>query len=165
MPSQQVKGFIEERRIFRYRRADAWENTISQVDVIEGVEKGNVRCLYFDTPRLHAETKVDSCFITISQHCIEMIKNTMLNNLDIYKYEDIEFPFVLDGFINTFEFAPKDLLFHTITAFNISAFRDGADVAILGTPPYKGKEILKVYDNISKILLDNGVSQKYLTLD
>ena len=72
---------------------------------------------------------------------------------------------VLDGFINAFEFAPKESFSNTITVFNISAFRDDVDVVIIGNPPYKGKEVLKLYDDISKILSDNGVNQKYLALD
>lgn len=62
-------------------------------------------------------------------------------------------------------FAPEESFFNTITVFNISAFRDDVDVAIIGNPPYKGKEVLQLYDEISKILLDNGISRKYLSLD
>jgi len=32
-----------ERRIFRYTLADAWRDTISQVEVLEGIENKNVR--------------------------------------------------------------------------------------------------------------------------
>lgn len=165
MSSQKEIRVAKERRIFRYTRADAWETTISQVDVMERVEKGNVRCLYFDTPGLHANTIVDSCTITVSQNHIDMIKNAMLTHLDVCKYMEVEFPMVLDGFINIFEFAPEESFFNTITVFNISAFRDDVDVAIIGNLPYKGKEVLNLYDKISKILSDNGVSQKYLALD
>lgn len=165
MSSQKEIRVAKERRIFRYTRADAWNTTISQVDVMEGVEKGNVRCLYFDTPGLHANTIVDFCTITISQNHIDIIRNAMLTHLDVCKYNEIEFPMVLDGFINTFEFAPDESFSNTITVFNIFAFRDEVDVAIIGNPPYKGKEVLKLYDDISKILLGNGVSQKYLALD
>ena len=165
MPIQNTKVSAKERRIFRYTRSDAWETIISQVDVIEGVKKGNVRCLYFAAPGLHANTIVDSCTITVTQNHIDLIRNVMLSRLDVCKYKEIEFPVVLDGFINTFEFAPEESFSNTITVFNISAFRDDADVAIIGNPPYKGKEVLKLYDDISKILSDNGVSQKYLALD
>lgn len=165
MPSQKGTRFKKERRIFRYTLTDAWETTISQVDVMEGVEKGNVRCLYFNTPGLHANTIIDSCTVTISQNHIDMIRNAMLTRLDVCKYKEIEFPMVLDGFINTFEFAPEESFSNTITVFNISAFRDDVDVAITGNPPYKGKEVLQLYDEISKILLDNGISRKYLSLD
>lgn len=165
MPSQKGTRFKKERRIFRYTLTDAWETTISQVDVMEGVEKGNVRCLYFNTPGLHANTIIDSCTVTISQNHIDMIRNAMLTRLDVCKYKEIEFPMVLDGFINTFEFAPEESFSNTITVFNISAFRDDVDVAINGNPPYKGKEVLQLYDEISKILLDNGISRKYLSLD
>ena len=165
MLPQNTKEFVKERRIFRYTRADAWEYEISQVDVMEGVKEGNVRCLYFDTPGPHADTSVDSCMTTISQQHIDMIKNAMLSHLDVCSYEKIEFPVVLDGFINTFEFAPEESFSNIITVFNIFAFRDDVDVAIVGSPPYKGKEVLKLYDDISKILSDNGVNQKYLSLD
>ena len=83
MLSQNTKESVKERRIFRYTLADAWEYTISQVDVMEGVEKGNVRCLYFNTPGMHADTNVDSLIITISQNYIDMIKNAMLSHLQI----------------------------------------------------------------------------------
>lgn len=165
MLSQNTKESVKERRIFRYTLADAWEYTISQVDVMEGVEKGNVRCLYFNTPGMHADTNVDSLIITISQNYIDMIKNAMLSHLDVCRYKEIEFPMVLDGFINTFEFAPKESFSNIITVFNIFAFRDAANVGIVGNPPYKGKKVLKLYDDISKILSDNGVDQKYLSLD
>lgn len=165
MPSQKGTRFKKERRIFRYTLTDAWETTISQVDVMEDVEKGNVRCLYFNTPGLHANTIIDSCTVTISQNHIDMIRNAMLTRLDVCKYKEIEFPMVLDGFINTFEFAPEESFSNTITVFNISAFRDDVDVAINGNPPYKGNEVLQLYDEISKILLDNGISRKYLSLD
>ena len=38
MLSQNTKESVKERRIFRYTLADAWEYTISQVDVMEGVD-------------------------------------------------------------------------------------------------------------------------------
>lgn len=72
---------------------------------------------------------------------------------------------MLDGVINTFEFAPEKGFSNTITVFNISAFRENVDVAIEGNPPYKGREGLKLYDEISKILLDDGVGQTYIGLD
>lgn len=33
------------------------------------------------------------------------------------------------------------------------------------TTPYKGREVLKLHDEISKILLDDGVGQTYIGLD
>lgn len=114
---------------------------------------------------MHADTNVDSLIITISQNYIDMIKNTMLAHLDVCRYTEIEFPMVLDGFINTFEFAPEESFSNIITVFNIFAFRDEANVGIVGNPPYKGKAVLDLYDDISNILLKNGVSQKYLALD
>lgn len=161
---QIAKKCSQERRIFRYIRSDGW-NTMSQVDVIEGVEKDNVRCLYFETPGMHANTRVESSMITASQSDIDRIRDIMLTHLDVCKYEKIEIPVVLDGVINTFEFAPEKGVSNTVTVFNISAFRKGVDVAIEGNPPYKGREVLKLYDEISKILLDDGVDQKYIGLD
>lgn len=122
--SDKTKSKREERRIFRYTLADAWKDIISQVEVLDGIEDKNIRCLYFDRPRSlthEGNTKVDSFFTTISQ---------------------------------------KD-----ITAYNIWAFRGNVDVGIIGTPPYKGGAVLQLFDEISKILLDNGVDPKYLRTD
>ncbi len=157
-----------ERRIFRYTLADAWRDTISQVEVLEGMEDKNVRCLYFDRPRsLEGEgnTSIDSFFATISQKDIETIKNAMQSHIEIFQYKEIEFPTVLDGVINTFEFRLDENFTNTITAYNIWAFREKAGVGIIGTPPYRGSVVLQLFDEISKILLDNGVDQKYIRTD
>lgn len=43
--SGKTKSIREERRIFRYTLADAWKDMISQVDVLEGIDDKNIRCL------------------------------------------------------------------------------------------------------------------------
>ena len=68
--SDKTKNKREERRIFRYILADAWNDMMSQVEVLEGIEDKNIRCLYFDRPRSlthEGNTRVDSFFTTISQ--------------------------------------------------------------------------------------------------
>ena len=163
-----TKSEREERRIFRYTLADAWEEMISQVEVLEGTEDKNVRCIYFDRPRSltrEGNTNVDSFFTTISQKDIHAIKNAMHSHIDIFQYKEIEFPTVLDGFINTFEFILDENFANTIFAYNIWAFRGDANVGIIGTPPYKGSAVLQLFDEITKILLDNGVNPKYLRLE
>lgn len=159
---------MEEKRIFRYVLADAWENMISQVDVIEKLDGGTVRCLYFETNHVlgkKSNTEVDFFETTISREDINKIKTAMYKHKDIFLYKEVEFPAVLDGVINTFEFVNEKNLVNVITAFNIWAFKEVSDVAIFGTPPYKGTEVVTVYDEISKILMDNGVDEKYLKLD
>lgn len=158
----------EERRIFRYTLADAWKDMILQVDVLEGIDDKNIRCLYFDRPRnltQEGNTNVDSFFTTISQKDINAIKNAMQSYIDIFQYKEIEFPTVLDGVINIFEFKLDKNFTNEITAYNIWAFKENANVGIIGTPPYKGSTVLKLFDEISKILLDNGVNPKYLRID
>lgn len=72
---------------------------------------------------------------------------------------------MLDGVINTFEFILDENFANAITAYNIWAFRGNVDVGIIGTLPYKGSAVLQLFDEISKILLDNGVDPKYLRTD
>lgn len=166
--SDKTKNKREERRIFRYILADAWNDMMSQVEVLEGIEDKNIRCLYFDRPRSlthEGNTRVDSFFTTISQKDINEMKNAMHRHIDIFQYKEIEFPTVLDGVINTFEFILDENFANTITAYNIWAFRGNVDVGIIGTPPYKGSAVLQLFDEISKILLDNGVDPKYLRTD
>ena len=166
--SDKQNGKREERRIFRYTLADAWKDMISQVEVLEGIEDTNIRCLYFDGPRnltREGNTNVDSFFTTISQKDINAIKNAKHRYIDIFQYKEIEFPTVLDGVINTFEFKLDENFTNTITAYNIWAFRGNANVGIIGTPPYKGSTVLKLFNEILKILLDNGVNPKYLRLN
>lgn len=166
--SDKIKIKREERRIFRYTLADAWNDMISQVEVLEGIEDKNIRCLYFDRPRSlthEGNTRVDSFFTTISQKDINEMKNAMHRHIDIFQYKEIEFPTVLDGVINTFEFILDENFANTITAYNIWAFRVNVNVGIVGTPPYKGGTVLQLFDEISKILIDNGVDPKYLRID
>ena len=154
----------DARRIFRYTLADAWEDMISQVEVWEGIDK-NVRCLYFDRSyslEHKGNTNVDSFFTTMSQQDIRRIKDAMRSHIDIFQYKEIEFPMVLDGVINTFEFILDEDFTNTITAYNIWAFRKSLDIGIVGTPPYRGSAVLQLFDEISKILLDNGVDAKYI---
>lgn len=154
-----------ERRIFRYTLADAWENMISQVEVLEEIEDKNVRCLYFDRPHGLARrdnTNIDSFITTIKQEDIGLIKYAMRSHIDIFQYREIEFPAVLDGVINTFEFILDEKLKNTITAYNIWAFERKANVGITGIPPYRGSTVLQVFDEITKVLLDNGIDPKYI---
>ncbi len=151
---------MKEKRIFRYVLADAG-GMISQVDVIENLEKENVRCLYFERNRSigdEANTKIDFFTATISCEDISKIKKAMYKHKDIFAFKEVEFPLVLDGVINTFEFSLEKNLVNEIKAYNIWVFKEAPE------PPHKGKEVLMVYDEISQILMDNGVNEKYLKL-
>lgn len=160
---------VKEKRIFRYELADAWGDIISQVDVIESLEKGDVRCLYFERNRSiddEANTKVDFFTATISCEDISKIKKAMHKHKDIFSFKEVECPTVLDGVINTFEFILEKDLINEIKAFNIWVFDEATDVGFFGKPepPYKGKEVVMVFDEISQILMDNGVNEKFLKL-
>lgn len=155
----------DARRIFRYTLTDAWKDMISQVEVLEEIENKNVRCLYFDRPHnleYKGNTNIDSFFTTMSQEDIKNIKNAMQRHIDVFQYKEIEFPMVLDGVINTFEFRLDENFTNTITAYNIWAFGKNVDIGIVGTPPYRGRTVLQLFDEISKILLNNGVDSKYI---
>lgn len=162
---------VKERRIFRYVLSDAWENMISQVDIIENLNGGNVRCLYYEPYTIYnreANTEADFFTTAISSESISRIKKAMYSHKDTFSFKKVEDPVVLDGVINTFEFALEKELVNIIKAYNIWVFEKAVmDVAFFETPvlPYKGKEVVAVYDEISKILLDSGVNEKYLKLN
>ena len=163
-----TKSKRNERRIFRYTFADAWNDMISQVEILNGIENKNLRCLYFDKSHnlLHGgNTNVDFFSTTISHRDIDAIKHAMQSRIEIFEYKEIEFPMIIDGVINTFEFMLNENLTNTITAYNIWAFRENVGVGIKGSWPYKGTIVLELFDEISKILLDNGVDSKYIQIN
>ena len=51
-------------------------------------------------------------------------------------------------------------------ACNLSVIKEKANVAFFETPEAssEGKEVVRVFDEISKILMDNGINEKYLKL-
>ncbi len=167
---------MNEKRIFRYVLADACGNIISQVDVIETSKEGTVRCLYFETDSASdgkAHTTADFYTAVISLEDIRKIREAMHTHQAVFSFQEVEFPTVIDGVINTFAFSPEKGPAHVIQAYNIWAIKEAADVAFMETPkapykgpitPSKGKEVLAVYDKISKILMENGVHEKYLML-
>lgn len=167
---------MKEKRIFRYVLADAWKNMISQVDVIELPEGGTVRCIDYDEKECltyGANTKADFFATAISCEEIDKIEKVMYDHKNIFAFKEVEFPVILDGVINTFEFVSDKNFANVIKAYNIWAIKEETDVAFFemlrlsdkgSAIPYKGKEIVIVYDKISKILMENGVSERYLKL-
>ena len=98
---------MKEKRIFRYVLTDAWENMISQVDVIETPKGGTVRCLHYNKKEYltyEDNTKADFFSTPISYEDISKIKKIMYEHKDIFSFQKVEFPTILDGVINTFEF-------------------------------------------------------------
>lgn len=158
---------MQKRCIFRYRLSDAWIQPISQIEVFEDEKSGSVsgylgwEPIYFDKEGI----KKDSSFeIALNQSDIEQIKTLMLQYLVKFSDIELEITGVWDGVINYFEFSPEDTVSNKITAFNLWAFREDSGVDILGEPPYKGKRLLRLYDDIAAILLKNNVSENYLRI-
>ena len=158
---------MQKRCIFRYILSDAWMQPISQIEVFEDEESGSVRGhlgwepIFFDEEGI----KKDSSFeIALNQSDIEQIITLMIQYLVKFSDIELEITGVFDGVINFFEFSPKDTVSNKITAFNLWAFREYSGVDILGEPPYKGKRLLRLYDDIAAILLKNNVSENYLRI-
>lgn len=87
-----------------------------------------------------------------------MIRKNKENEHRIFRYV------VIDGVTNIFEFSLEKGFKNKIRISNAWAFQDGEDVAIIGEKPYKAEKVLKAYDEIKQILLENGIKKDYLEL-
>ena len=155
---------MKDTRIFRYVLEDAWGRMISQLDVIKTDEAGEARGLYFDRRSSeNGDTVADSQRILLSSSDTEQIINIIEDHKEISEYRSLEFPHVLDGFINRFEFTINENI-HVISGFNVWAFLDNRYLQIEGNPPTKGRNILDIFSSIITILEKNGMKREYLQL-
>jgi len=155
---------MNEKRIFRYALHDAWNDPVSQVDVMDYPTE-NVRCLYIPRAgRKHSSTPGISTVKTISSEDLLIMKDLIRKNRIVFDYDELEFPFVIDGVINHFEFS-IDGNTHKIEAYNAWALRDNSRVGISGDYPFiKSKHVLHLFDSICDVLIRNGVDKRYLDL-
>lgn len=163
------KNKENEHRIFRYSVLDAWCHLRRQVDVIEREDYGEVRCLKYKENSAWEEDRkeVASSITRLSKRNVDKIKYVICRYHDILLYEEYdedEFPVVIDGVTNIFEFSLEKGFKNKIRISNAWAFQDGEDIAIIGEKPYKAEKVLKVYDEIRQILLENGIKKAYLEL-
>ncbi len=153
---------MNECLVFSYSLQDAWGFTISTVKVFDCGSGGLVRCT-----RLENMNEISS-ELPISLPDVDKIKKIIGEHeyfLTCKGLNAVESPFVLDGFINTFEFSIDGKKVNEVTCFNISFFRDSTETDKHDNKPVKAWELLELFDEISAILLKSGVTSDYLSLD
>lgn len=143
-----------QRVIVKYTLADAWGTVIARVEIADAAAN-NVRCVYpCRSHYLENDTPTKKVY-TLNEQQLHRIESILHSNIDIFEIEDVEFPAALDGYINIFYFS-IDGLENELLAFNIAIFRK--------KPSVKAKRILEVFDEITAVLFQNGIDEKYYKL-
>lgn len=103
---------------------------------------------------------------SLPMEAIEKIKDIIRENEAVFEIDKdgIEMPTVLDGVDHDFYFCldgkKADLRASNLWIFLEPNYRD-----YVGEEPVNAQLILKIFEEIKKNLLDNGVDKKYLMLD
>lgn len=153
--------FENDDMIFEYKLSNAWLFPIVSLRVFDRATD-NVKCMvWYSTgaPQDLALTKNYS----LDGAVIKQISDTICQNSDVFKIEEVEFPPVLDGFSNEFYFRYKNGIVR-VDASNISAWNECSE-SIDGEDPVNAMLILKVFTTIKTLLTESGVDSRYLSLE
>lgn len=143
------------KKIFQYELADAWEDTISKIEVYDN-NIDNVVCVYPCVNAYTNEEIPEGRIYTIGEEQLKKIKTVLLKNIDIFQMEEVEHPFLMiDGFINCFYFSISGLE-KVIRASNLEIFREQDAV--------NAKKVLRIFDEIVSVLREAKIDEKYLSL-
>ena len=153
---------MSERCIFSYLRMGCWILPCHRVEVIETEVGGVIRC---------RKNREDTTSIEIDEASVKAIKAAMKSNLQIYSYRELEEPMnVYDGFENWFTFSPEPDLSVELHSSNLNYIEEKDrkwmiwQKNIHDVYPEKVLEVVKVFDEIARVLRKNGVEEKYLKL-
>lgn len=144
-----------ERTIFKYELADAFGDSLAKIEVIDSTVD-NVRCIYPCVSHYVKGEMPQGKTITLDERQLKKIKSIILKNIDIFEIEKVEFPLVIDGYINRFYFSVSNFV-REIEAFNISAYRKEESI--------NAKRILQVFDEIVEIFVEVNIDKKYFNLE
>lgn len=156
---------VEENILFRYKLTDAWCTQLSKVTVFKN---GKVR--YKDGERKTRCYNLDA----LSLKRIEDIINQYSIIFEYTSFE-IESPSVMDGVMNFFDFATQEGNSVNLMTFNIGEVRNPnahfskgmfspIETANHDIVPAKAITVVKAFDEISEILVRNGVNSNCLRL-
>ena len=149
----------EAEKIFEYQLKNAWEFPIIGLSIYDRPED-NVKCLVYYATHAPKDLTLSKSY-TLDGSVIKQIRAVIESNSRIFNIEEVEFPFVLDGFGNEFFFKCEDKSVR-LDASNISAWYN---TRMHGKAPTNAKLILKVYEKIKELLTENGVDSRYLSLE
>lgn len=142
--------------IFRYKLSGAWGKLISKFEILDS-DSNNLILTYEEN-----QTRE-----TISQEDILKIKDIILNNPYLKKIEDFEFPSILDGTTNIFEFK-VDNIKHEISGNNLWYFTDEDNIEeytkFFNESPENALKLIEIFKQIKEVLIKYGIDEKYFTL-
>lgn len=143
--------------LFSYEQLDGWDNLISKINVYDQAENNVVCTMPHESiynSRANEETDEFVCTLPKSElnKIVKIIKDSGILQID---EDDVEEPFVLDGYMNLFVFYDRKTL-NEMCVSNIWYYRENFSVY--------ARQILEAFDKITKILAEHGVDQKYFSL-
>lgn len=148
-----------EDKIFEYRLSNAWLFPIVSLSVYDRIEE-NVKCIVWYATGAPEDLPLNMNY-SIDKKVIDRITSILGNNQSLFGIKKVKSPWVLDGFSNEFYFRYDDRSVD-IDASNIGAW---SEPDMTGKLPANIKLLLRVFNEIKKILTDNGVDGRYLRLD
>ena len=146
-------------KIFEYRLANAWLFPIVSLCVYDRIEE-NVKCIVWYATGAPEGLPLNMNY-SIDKKAIDRIVSIIGGNQKLFELKEVEHPIVLDGFLNDlyFRYDGKSV---NIDASNIGAW---SEPDLTGKPPANVRLLIGVFNEIKKILTDNGVDERYLSLD
>lgn len=147
--------------IFKYELYDAWEAPVHGISIYER-DRDNVEATYWSLSPF-SKDKAGANVYSLSKAAINTIINVIECNISIFDVKKVEMPFVIDGVINKFVICLGEIE-NEIRAFNIGVLQDKNAFTFEGTRE-NADIVLGVFNEISKVLTENGVDPRYLELD
>ncbi|MGY3756055.1 hypothetical protein ACWOAQ_05340 [Helcococcus kunzii] len=144
---------MENKPIFKYTKSPSLGLTKEGIEIYDK-EKDNIICI----SNSKSITTYDKKVRILPYEVILEIKKVISKNENLKNITKTERPLVMDGYTNTFEILFDNKL-HKIRGTNLSfyIFEDTEDSS-------KANAVLKFYDFISKILIENGIEKEYFSL-
>ena len=163
--SDEIDSYLEdeseEAKIFEYKLSNAWLFPIVSLSIYDRAEE-NVKCLVWYSTNAPQDLQLSRNY-SLDVSVIKQIKAIIESNSSLFEIDKVEFPMVLDGFSNRFFFKCGDKCVD-LDASNITAW-EHIPKTIDNEEPVNAKLILKVYEMIKALLSDNGVDDRYLSLE
>ena len=159
---------MEKITIFHYRLADAWGMPLCEISITQNESKASAD--YKTRSRKEGKTELDN-------NVIHKINTVMEMHPKIFEYTDLEVPDLFDGYMHSFDFTAPDGKSVRLLGVNIDAVRDpdthfspslhdcyNGDDMKRNVIPIRAMEVVKTFDEITDILVENNIPQDCLLL-
>lgn len=146
--------------IFRYQLLTAWGSLICET-VVRKTDAGAVISSHTDEKKQKR--------LSVGIDIVERIQNIVSERKSVFAYNELEYPAMLDGVQQKFVFSTADRK-KRFTARNISAVH--SPHAVFHDPetfykvdrPEKAMDVVRLFEEISVVLIEAGVNEKCLRL-